>query len=868
MDERGMADAPAFAARQRAELEAALTQADTQRRAARAAEQAQWDRAQKLAAEIDGLRARIAAARRTTDALLAERDAARRDSADAQSENARLAEECDTLRAALDALEPPRAKHGANAVNQAAPGGPAAGPDLATGAGKLGLSRPRPWLPPELSDYHLPHQLRDHLFEAHSEASLPLVEYAMALVARFENDQAGFTGTEIGAGLIARVAQAAQDRGVPDAPAASVVIPVYGNLLFTLTAILSLLDDTSSPPFEILVGDDRSRDGTAAVLGAMGGPIRVETHARNLGFLGNCNATASLARGRCLVLLNNDTVALPGFLGALLELLDREPDAGLVGAKLLNADGTLQEAGGIIWQDGSARNYGRGKDARLPEFNYVKQADYISGAAIALPLPVWQELGGFDQLYSPAYCEDSDLAFRVRAAGKTVLYQPRAEIIHHEGRSHGTDVTTGGKAYQVTNSQKLLARWGGVFAREQLPKERDMFVARDRSRRRPHILVVDHYVPQPDRDAGSRTMTDYISLFLDRGFRVSFWPENLFEDVPYVRPLQQRGVEVLYGASMVDGFEDWLAEAAPWLDAVLMSRPHITLRYLPFVRELYSGPVLYYGHDLHWRRLANEAALTGDPATAQKSLLAREEEREVFKGVDVAMYPSAEECALVRADAASKLTVLDVPAYLFSDATLAEGRRRAAEIASGTSRDLLFVGGFGHGPNADAVRWFAAEVLPLLRAAGAGARLRIAGSKAGPEIHALAAADVEVLGQVSDTELDALYRGAAAVIAPLRFGGGVKGKVIEAFGKGRPVVATPVGMQGIVQGKGAGGPVALVAETAEAFAHAVADTLNDRAAAAARARLALDYLQGRYTADAMAGLLAPHVPALLGADRP
>ena len=230
---------------------------------------------------------------------------------------------------------------------------------------------------------------------------------------------------------------------------ASIVIPVFNRVEYTIAAVVSVLEHLSTSRYEIIIGNDSSSDETETVFTRLGGVVRCIRHPSNLGFLRNCNLSAQHAVGKYLVLLNNDTLVLDNWLDELLAPFDRFTRVGLVGSKLLNVDGTLQEAGGIIWQDASGWNFGRGQDPRLPEFNYLKDIDYASGAAIAVLKSAWDELGGFDERYSPAYFEDTDLAFALRERGLRTLYVPAAQVVHHEGVSHGTDTGSGVKAYQV-----------------------------------------------------------------------------------------------------------------------------------------------------------------------------------------------------------------------------------------------------------------------------------------------------------------------------------------------------------------------------------------------------------------------------------
>ena len=121
-------------------------------------------------------------------------------------------------------------------------------------------------------------------------------------------------------------------------------------------------------------------------------------------------------------------------------------------------DGRLQEAGGIVWKDGSDGTMDR-ESPQLYQFNYRKEVDYISGACLLLRKSLWDTVGGFDERFSPAYYEDTDLAFAIRRAGREVIYQPKSKVIHYEGVSNGKDLNTGIKRYQLRNKEVFRQKW-------------------------------------------------------------------------------------------------------------------------------------------------------------------------------------------------------------------------------------------------------------------------------------------------------------------------------------------------------------------------------------------------------------------------
>ena len=593
-------------------------------------------------------------------------------------------------------------------------------------------------------------------------------------------------------------------------PRVSIIIPAFGQPLLTFTCLASIASGTRGA-YEVLVVDDASPEPLADALAAVSG-VRFERNPENLGFIGTSNRAATLAHGDFLVLLNNDTIVTEGWLDALLDVFAQHADAGLVGAKLVFADGRLQEAGGIVWRDGSAWNVGRGDDPQRPEYNYVREVDYCSGACLAMPRDLWRALGGFDTRFAPAYYEDTDLAFAVRAAGRKVLYQPAAMIVHFEGQTSGTDPTQGIKRHQAVNQATFADKWSDVLRVHQVNGVRAEF-ERDRQATR-RMLVVDACLLRPDQDSGSMRMQALLEIATSLRCKVTFVADNLEYEEPYVTALQQRGIEVLFHP-YARSVADVLARRGREFDIVMLSRHYVAADHIDAVRRFApEARVVFDTVDLHFLREERLAALDGGRATVLAARVRRDEELALIGKADVTLVVSDVEQAVLRelAPDANVRVMTNVHAL---SASVAPWRDR---------RHLVFIGGFRHPPNVDAMLWYVREVVPHLRRRLPGVKTHVIGSEVTPSIRALAADDVVVLGHVGD--LEPYLQGCRLSIAPLRYGAGVKGKVNLAMSYGLPVVATSAAVEAMHL---VDGDDVIVADDAEAFAAAVQRVYDDEA---------------------------------------
>ena len=649
------------------------------------------------------------------------------------------------------------------------------------------------------------------------------------------------------------VAYPLAERAVPVAvpmainPTVSIVIPAFGQSLRTLSCVKSIVAHTSPGSYEVLVVDDCSPEPVLSVLADVQG-WQVLRNDSNLGFVPCCNRGAAAARGSIVVFLRNDAIVTPGWLDALVAPLE-DASVGLVGPKLIQPDGRLQEAGGILWRDGTASGFGRDDDPGRPEYNYRRPVDYCSVACIAMRRPDFMALDGFDTHFmvgDPA----ADLAMRVRATGKEVVYQPDATVVHFQDAAPAADSDNGPQLHPVVNPSSFLDRWRAALATHSAMGTNPA-LAKDRGSRA-RVLFVDWGVPAPDRHAGSMRAVALMRILRQLGCTVSFAAPNMEFAAPYGDHLQQDGIEVLHHPYFWT-MDQILAERGAGIDMVIASRHGLAaaihpqvLRYAP--RALFVFDTV----DLHYLRHERGSRLKGDAEGLRRAAITRRQELDVVRRADVTLVVSAVERAILEREVPGRpIAIVSVIHEV-----------RTATVPFDSRRDLFFVGGYAHPPNVDAVQWFAQQVWPIVRRQLPDVKVFLIGSDMPESVAALAGDGIEPLGHVPD--LTPYLERCRVSIAPLRYGAGVKGKVTQAQSWGMPVVATSVAAEGMQLESGRD---VLVADAPGDFANAIVRLYTDRALWTALSEAGRANVARHFSPEAATGVLDELVRAALDKRR-
>lgn len=617
-----------------------------------------------------------------------------------------------------------------------------------------------------------------------------------------------------------------------ETPTLSILLVLFNQAQLTFRCLSSIVAHVRVP-HEVIIVDNASSDDTGALLDRVNGG-RMLRSGRNLGFLAGANAAADVARGQYLLFLNNDTELLPGAVDSAMRTIGSETSIGVVGGRLILPDGALQEAGGIIWRDGSCEGHGRGESPFAPIYAFRRDVDFCSGAFMLTPRDLFHGAGGFDDAYSPAYYEDADYCVRVWKAGQRVVYDPAAVVLHHE---FGSSSPGAAVAMQAERRGMFRQRHSTWLANQRPAGAEHRLWARSRRAVGLRILVFDDQVPDRRAGYGLPRAADFQSALVELGHFVTLYPTAVFADAQGDSGCDlNSSIEILHGYTP-RRIRPFMEERRGYYDCIIVSRAH----NMELLRSKLGPPgqwspgaqVVYDAEAIAATREAGRRRLAGERVDAKRLAQVIQDEVDLARGVD----------AVITVSGAERQEFVDrgfPEVHVASFAFTPSPGSRAFEDRHG----FLFVGSFAElSPNADAVEWFATEVLPRVRAhLAAEVRLVVVGQDAPPSVRRLRGFGVDLCADVND--LAPFYDRARVFVAPTRFAAGLPYKVGHAAAHGVPVVCTSL-LAGQLQWQD--GVHLLAADSPGTFASACARAYSDAALWAALRRHALERVMTEYS---------------------
>jgi GT2 family glycosyltransferase len=543
-----------------------------------------------------------------------------------------------------------------------------------------------------------------------------------------------------------------------ESPAVSFILVLFNKAHLSLLAIESILR-YADVSYELVIVDNASSDETPTMLRHFAG-AKVIQNSTNIGFGPACMQAAGIATGKYLCFLNNDALLTEGAISAALKNFESKR-VGAVGGKILLANESLQEAGSIIWSDGSALGYGRGDNPQLPQYNFRRPVDYCSGVFLITPKQLFDKVGGFSTAFSPAYYEDADYCMTLWHNGFRVLYEPLAVVVHYESAS------SGGNDFAVplmASHQNIFRnKWGAALMQHYPPDASNVCAARlSIYEKRPWVLYVDDRIPERRLGAGFPRSNDILKELVNMGCQVtcstSTFPliENSYDDIPKE-------------AELFDGFnyrQQLLEQYLERVDIVWVSRPHnlkILLGESKFTSSLQKFTLVYDAEAIFSQRDLARDLLLGDGMNSEQLIsgLDSEEELNLARSADLVCVTSpSDKEFMLRGGVASVSVIADRISVAPTTSMFAE------------RKTFLFVGSI-HGsenPNIDSIRYFCRTMWSQVQEK-TNAVLEIAGY--GTELLNAELADrtVRILGPQSD--LRPVYERARVFIVPTRYAAGI-----------------------------------------------------------------------------------------------
>ncbi|GEM66069.1 glycosyl transferase family protein [Sphingobacterium faecium NBRC 15299] len=568
-------------------------------------------------------------------------------------------------------------------------------------------------------------------------------------------------------------------------PVVSIIIPFYNQESYTWACLKSIAEHIPEISFEIILVNDNSKEDFDFELIEN---IQIINNEENLGFLKSVNKAINFAKGSFIYLLNNDTVVKKGFLDELYKVFKTFANVGAVGSKLLNADGSLQEAGCMLMKDCNISPI-RSDEHYYPEVNYIYKVDYCSGCSLLFrKYTDDNQLNLFDEQFSPAYFEETDLCFTLKyIQKKNIYYTPFSQIIHFNGISYNS------KKKNEKINKKIIFKKNLDLFKKKWAKEIINIKATNINNRKieiyddKSIVFFYHRIPEYDNNSGDLRLTEIITTFKNLGYHITLIAKKNKIDNNYLYYFQRLGVNTFYRYLHADDLSSFYKKIKNDKSICWFYTAKVFIKHHKYANRYFKNTLLVYDMvDIHHLRI--KRALESDPTN-------RKLKKNYFKDLKYETTASikADIVIAISQDEATYMENFCEKEKIIVISNVHYSKIKLENTTSFEQRlNILFIGSM-HQPNVDAVQFMADDIMPIIWESHPEIELNIIGdvnlkiNRSHPKIifH----------GHVKD--ITSFFLTNKLMIAPLRYGAGVKGKIGQAFEYHLPVVTSKIGAEGM-----------------------------------------------------------------------
>jgi GT2 family glycosyltransferase len=565
-------------------------------------------------------------------------------------------------------------------------------------------------------------------------------------------------------------------------PVISVIMVAFNKFELTMLSLASLRENFAGE-VELILLDNGSSDQTKNIDRYIFG-AKILHIDENIGFIEAANRGLPNATAPAILYLNNDIELGFGAISSALKTLYSSSDIGAVGGKIIRSHGKLQEAGSIIWRDGTAQGYMRNEQPLRCEVNFLREVDYCSAVFLLCRGNLLKQLNGFDSDFSPAYYEDSDLCVRLDKAGFRVIYDPKIIVYHLE---FGSAETSSSSATLMKRGQKIFFEKHTDYLNKKFPNDRKKIINARCNNQRKKILFFEDTVPLRHLGSGFVRANDIVEAIVQAGHDVSIFPLNgISQDIMLILSGFSDRIEVLYDFDFTY-ISEFLTDRSEYYDLIWVSRTHNLARILPELRKARvfppSTPIVLDSEAIVTVRDHCRFSLLQD--TTSEEFNFEQKLKDEFNHTRVCSHITA-----VSEAEHGLLKSIDLPnvSLLGTICTL-----KVTTKSFSDRQGILFVGSIHRddSPNLDSLYWLQDKIIPFLKCEMKDLPIfNFVGFIEDKVDLSNFSSDqnIRILGPVDD--LSPYYDANRVFVAPTRFAAGTPYKVYEAASFGLPCVAT------------------------------------------------------------------------------